>query len=126
MVQILETKGDILFDASKLRVALNKFIYTRPEVRDYLTNKVKSIFINGTIDFSNMTIKAFYPNRIDIITSMMCILSGLKEIILEMMKQTPDQDWSDDFRELQYIDDPRLIILLYETLIFNDAMYIKL
>ena len=57
---------------------------------------------------------------------MMSILSGLKEIILEMMKQTPDQDWSDDFRELQYIDDPRLIILLYETLIFNDAMYIKL
>ena len=56
----------------------------------------------------------------------MSILSGLKEIILEMMKQTPDQDWSDDFRELQYIDDPRLIILLYETLIFNDAMYIKL
>lgn len=126
MVQILETKGDILFDASKLRVALNKFIYTRPEVQDYLTNKVKSIFINGTIDFSNMTIKALYPNRTDIITSMMRILSGLKDNILEMMKQTPDQDWSDDFRELQYIDDPRLIILLYETLIFNDAMYIKL
>ena len=73
-----------------------------------------------------MTIKAFYPNRTDVITSMIQILSGLKEIILEMMKQTPDQDWSDDFRELQYIDDPRLIILLYETLIFNDAMYIKL
>lgn len=126
MVQILATRGDILSDASKLRLALNKYIYTNLEVQEYLKNKVESVFINGTIDFSNMTIKCAYPNRMDAATSMRCILMGLKDRIYQMMKQTPEEEWTENFDELLYIDDIKLVGLLCETLIFNNEIYIKL
>lgn len=125
MVQILATRGSILSDASKLRLTLNKYIYTNTDIQSYLKNKVESIFINGTIDFSNMTIKASYPNRMDVATSMRCILSDLKGNILEVMKQNPEE-WSENFEEILYIDDLKLIGLLYETLIFNNEVIIKL
>lgn len=126
MVQILATKGDILSDASKLRLALNKYIYTNLEVQEYLKNKVEAIFINGTIDFSNMIIKCAYPNKMDSLESIRCILAGLKDRIYQMMKQTPEEEWSENFEELLYIDDAKLVGLLCETLIFNNEMYIKL